>query len=256
MPLFRLTDVTRRWKGVDALKGISLDIRAGEIILLAGPSGSGKSTLMRILTGALRPTSGRVEVNGVDLASMTPHELRKYKRTCALVEQGNLLVPQLNVHRNVLVGLLSNWPWHRVLLSALWPLERERVGALLSDLGLGDRQWELTANLSGGQQQRVAVARALISSPMVIVADEPTASLDAAHAVQVTQMMVEAARKANATLILCTHWVSLAIPYMERLIGIRDGVVTVDCKAGDYREDDKAELVDEDSRVAGSMGRP
>ena len=264
-PLFRLRDVSRRWGAVEALRGVSLEIRAGEIILLAGPSGSGKSTLLRILTGSLSPSSGRVELGGVDLTSMTPRELRTYKRTCGIVEQGNLLVPQLDVHRNVLAGRLARWPWHRVLLSAFWPVERERVSALLGELGLSDRQWEITANLSGGQQQRVAIARALVSSPSIIVADEPTASLDASNAIQVTQMLVEAARRTHATLILCTHWISLALPFMERMIGVRDGVVAVDCNARDYKEEPhgertgtRAELVDADSLVAyraGSLDR-
>jgi phosphonate transport system ATP-binding protein len=234
-PLLRLDGVSRRWGKVEALRGVSLEIRAGELILLAGPSGSGKSTLLRLLTGGLVPTSGRVEIGDVDMAAMTPRALRAYKRTCGIVEQGNLLIPQLDVHRNVLAGRLAHWAWHRVLLSALWPIERDRVSALLGDLGLSDRQWEVTANLSGGQQQRVAVARALISSPSILVADEPTASLDAANAIQVTQMLVDAARRTGATLILCTHWVDLALPYLERIVGLRDGAVVVDCAARDYR---------------------
>lgn len=234
-PLFRLQEVSRRWGTIDALRGVSLEIRAGELVLLAGPSGSGKSTLLRVLTGSLRPTSGRVDIDGIDLAAMTPRELRAYKRTCGIVEQGNLLIPQLDVHRNVLAGRLAHWPWHRVLLSAVWPIERERVSALLGDLGLSDRQWDVTANLSGGQQQRVAVARALVSSPSIIVADEPTASLDAANAIQVTQMLVDAARRARTTLILCTHWINLALPFLDRVIGLVDGTVAVDCPARDYK---------------------
>lgn len=268
-PLFRLEDVRRRWGAVEALRGVSLEIRAGEIILLTGPSGSGKSTLLRILTGSLRPTSGRTEVGGVDLAAMTPHELRAYKRTCGIVEQGNLLVPQLDVHRNVLAGLLARWSWHRILLSALWPIERERVSALLGELGLADRQWEVTANLSGGQQQRVAVARALISSPTILVADEPTASLDSANAIQVTQMLVDAARRAGATLILCTHWIGMALPFMERVIGLSGGAIAIDCHARDYEHREhrehgehrrgQGERVDEGPRASlldGALGRP
>jgi len=252
--------VSRRWGRIEALRGISLEIRAGELILLAGPSGSGKSTLLRILTGALGPTSGRVEVGGVDLASMTPRGLRAYKRTCGIVEQGNLLIPQLDVHRNVLAGRLAHWPWHRVLLSALWPIEREPVRALLEDLGLSDRQWEVTANLSGGQQQRVAVARALISSPAILVADEPTASLDETNATQVTQLLVDAARRARATLILCTHWVSVALPYLERIIELRDGAVAVDCAARDYpgqgEPGGSADQADRAARIARPVAAP
>jgi phosphonate transport system ATP-binding protein len=243
-PLFRLHDVQRKWGGVEALRGVTLDIRAGETILLAGPSGSGKSTLLKILTGALKPTTGRIEVNGADIAKMTPSELRKHKRNCGIVEQGNMLIPQLDVHHNVVAGCIGGWPWHRVLLSAFYPLERERVAALLADLGIGSRQWDITGNLSGGQQQRVAVARAMMCRPSLIIADEPTASLDKEKAIQVTKMLVAAAQKSKATLILCTHWVSLALPFMERFIGLRDGQVTVDCHARDYNDH---EFVDQDS---------
>lgn len=244
VPLLRLQDVRRKWGGVEALRGVTFDIRAGEIILLAGPSGSGKSTLLKILTGALKPTTGRVEIAGADIATMTPRELRHHKRGCGIVEQGNMLIPQLDVHHNVVAGCIGGWPWHRVLLSAFWPLERERVAGLLEDLGIGSRQWEITGNLSGGQQQRVAVARAMMCRPTLIIADEPTASLDKDKAIQVTKMLVAAAKKSKATLILCTHWVSLALPYMERFIGLRDGLVAVDCVAREYND---PEFLDQDS---------
>lgn len=249
VPLFRLRDVTRVWKGVPALRGVSLDIMQGEAVLLAGPSGSGKSTLLRILTGALGVTSGTAEVRGVNLAAMSARELRAYKKSCGIVEQGNLLVPQLDVHRNVIAGFLPHWPWYRVFVSAVWPVERERVRGLLDTLGLADRQWEITANLSGGQQQRVAVARALISGPAVIIADEPTAALDEANAVHVTKMLVDCAKKYNATLILCTHQVSLVQPFMSRFIGLRDGSVVMDVEAGALTASAGASIVDEDSMV-------
>jgi phosphonate transport system ATP-binding protein len=182
---------------------------------------------------------------------MSPRELRSHRRACGIVEQGNLLVPQLDVHRNVLAGRLAHWPWHRVLLSAVWPIERARVSALLGEVGLADRQWDVTANLSGGQQQRVAVARALASSPSIIVADEPTASLDAATAVQVTRTLVDAARRSGATLILCTHWLGLALPLLDRVIGIRDGEVAADCAARDYRAGALGESVETGEAAGG-----
>jgi len=243
--------VTKEFGEFRALDDVSLEVQDGSLTALLGPSGSGKSTLLRILNGSLRPTSGRVVVRGVDLAAMRPRELRRHRRACGIVEQGNLLVPQLDVHRNVLAGRLAHWPWHRVLLSAVWPIERERVSALLDEVGLADRQWDVTANLSGGQQQRVAVARALVSSPSIVIADEPTASLDAATAVQVTRMLADAARRSGATLILCTHWLALALPMLDRVIGICDGTVAVDCPARDYRVGALGESLQTDDAGAG-----
>ena len=232
-PLFRVIEASRQWRNVEALKDVSLEINAGEIILLAGPSGAGKSTLLRPLMGGLRPTRGRIEVNGVDIASMSTRDLRRFRATCGVVEQGSLLVPQLDVHHNVLAGRLAKWPWHRILLSTLWPLEREAVRAMLEDVGLPDRQWDVTGNLSGGQQQRVAIARALISSPSVVLADEPIASLDATAAAHATSLIVDLARQAGGTVVFCTHWVSLVLPFVDRVIGIRDGRVAIDRAAGE-----------------------
>jgi phosphonate transport system ATP-binding protein len=230
-PLFQVKALSRHWGEVHALREVSLEINKHEIVLLAGPSGSGKTTLLRVLAGALRPSSGQVAFNGTSLATMSQSALNQLRNSIGMVEQGNLLVPQLSVHRNVLAGLLGQWPWHKVLRSAFLRTEVDRVREVLQKMDLHDRQWESAAVLSGGQQQRVAVARALIRNPSILLADEPTASLDPTNATAVTKLIVDAARAQKGTALLCSHWVSLALPFVDRVIGLRSGSVVLDAPA-------------------------
>lgn len=236
-PLFAVDELSRSWGETEALRQVSLRIEPQEIVLLAGPSGSGKTTLLRMLAGALRPSSGSVSIRGLDIASMSSRQLKDHRSHIGIVEQGSMLVPQLNVHRNVLAGLLGAWPWYKVLQSALMRVEVERVGALLEQMDLRARQWDTTGILSGGQQQRVAVARALVCNPTIILADEPTASLDPSNATAVTRLIVEAARAREGTALLCSHWVSLALPFVDRVIGLRAGEIVLDTAA--TKVDDK-----------------
>ena len=232
-PLFELRGVTRRWGDVCALADVSLSIRQGELILLAGPSGSGKTTLLKILAGVLRPSSGRVEVCGADLMSMGASDLRRHRARCGIVEQGALLVPQLDVHHNVLAGRLAHMPWYQVLLSAIWRVEREPVRDLLELMRLADRQWELAGVLSGGEQQRVAIARALISSPAILLADEPTSSLDPRTASDVSRLLIDQARERKATMVFSSHWLGLVMDEVDRVIGIRHGKLVIDARPSD-----------------------
>jgi phosphonate transport system ATP-binding protein len=230
VPQFRLEGVSRSWGDRQALADVSLSIAAGERILLAGPSGSGKTTLLRLLAGALRPSRGSVLVDGVDLMGLRPRELRQHRARCGIVEQGGLLVPQSDVHRNVLAGLLATMPWHAILWSAFARSHAAPVRGLLDRLGLADRQWDTAGNLSGGQQQRVAIARALISSPAILLADEPTSSLDPATAAEVTDLLIEQAKQRGATLVFCSHWISIARDRVHRIVGIRGGRVVLDAR--------------------------
>jgi phosphonate transport system ATP-binding protein len=241
VPQFRLDRVSRHWGDTPALADVSLTVQPGERILLAGPSGSGKTTLLRLLAGVLRPTHGSVQVDGVDLMSMGSRELRRHRARCGIVEQGAMLVPQSDVHRNVLAGRLAHMPWHAVLLSAVWRIEAAPVRELLGRVGLADRQWDTAGNLSGGQQQRVAVARALIGGPGILLADEPTSSLDPKTAHDIADLLLEQAGR-GATLIFCSHWVSIARDRVTRVIGIRGGKLVLDARPGDVTADALDEL--------------
>jgi phosphonate transport system ATP-binding protein len=224
--------VTRRWGARVALDGVSLRLPPGARAALLGPSGSGKTTLLRLLAGALRPTSGHVRVDGVAIDALGARDLRAHRRRLGLVDQGSLLVPQLTVHENVVAGLVPRWGAARVLLSALWPLERRLVRRLLDAVGLGDRQWEGAGALSGGQRQRVAIARALAAEPGLILADEPTASLDPTTAAETLSLLAAEAARRGATLVVSTHRAGEALRHVDRVIGLRDGRVVLDAPPG------------------------
>jgi phosphonate transport system ATP-binding protein len=223
-----LNGVSRYWADQAVVKQVSFGLAAGERVALIGPSGGGKSTLLRLLAGALRPTAGVIEVAGRDMAAFSWRELQRHRSRCRIVDQQHLLVPQSTVHANVLSGLLSTWPWHKALLASLMPVEVARVAALLAQLGIAEHQWRLAGELSGGQMQRVAIARALISDPAIMLADEPTASLDPHTARAVTSQIIEAAKARHMTLVFCSHAFDVVRQDCTRVIGLRDGEVVLD----------------------------
>ena len=229
-PEVHLRGVSRHWAGQAVLKDLSLRIGPGERVALIGPSGAGKSTLLRLIAGALRPTEGVIEVDGQALTDMGWRELQRHRSRCRVIEQQNLLVPQSTVHSNVVSGLLSTWPWYQSLLAALVPVQVPQVAALLQSLDMGAFQWEMAADLSGGQMQRVAIARALIANPTLLLADEPTASLDPNTAKAVTALIVAQALSRQMSLVFCTHWFDIVRRDCTRVIGLRAGEVMLDAE--------------------------
>ncbi len=237
-----LAGVTRAWGDVCALDDVDLVIPAGERVALIGPSGSGKSTLLSLVAGSLASSKGRVMVGGEALENMSLAALRRHRGRCGIIPQGSTLVSQLSVHHNMLTGLLPHWPWYRAAAAALFPqaFERERVRGWLWEMGLEKAQDKLSANLSGGEQQRVAVARALLPGPGLIVADEPTASLDPSNAATVAKLLVRPER--DATVLISTHWVSLIADSVDRVIGLREGRVVLDMAPHDMNDADLSTL--------------
>ncbi|MFM2051994.1 MAG: hypothetical protein RL456_31 [Pseudomonadota bacterium] len=238
----RLVGAGRHWGARAVLQDIDLRLQDGERVALIGPSGAGKSTLLRLAAAALRPTQGRVEVDGQDLARAPWAALQRHRASCRIVEQQNLLVPQASVHDNVVAGLLSGWPAWKVLGAALWPVERARVAALLEAVDLAGYQWAPAGTLSGGQMQRVALARALASRPRLLLADEPTASLDPRTAQVVTRLIVEQARAHRMALVFCTHWYDIVREACTRVVGLREGRVLFDAAPADVGEARLAQL--------------
>jgi putative ABC transport system ATP-binding protein len=219
-PVIELRDVTKVYTSgplrVAALRGVSLTIRQGEYVSIMGPSGSGKSTLMHILGCLDVPTRGEYRLAGENVSHMDEVDLAEVRnKSIGFVFQQFNLLPSLSALRNVEVPLA----YAGVARSE----RRRRATAALERVGLGDRVQHRPGELSGGQQQRVAVARALVSDPALILADEPTGALDTASAADVLTLMDEV-HAAGRTLVVITHDADVAAA-AERTIRIRDGLI-------------------------------
>lgn len=198
------------------LNQLTLSITAGEFIVLLGRSGSGKSTLLNLISGIDQPTEGSIKVNGSDLCAMTEHQRTLFRRHhIGFVFQAYNLIPTLTVAENLLLPL--------ELIKSIESTDREKVGDLLSQLGLANRLDTYPDRLSGGEQQRIAIGRALIHNPDIILADEPTGNLDLETGEQVLELLDKLVRKAGKTLIMATH--------SEQVIGQADRVFTINNKA-------------------------
>ncbi len=222
-PLLELVDVTKRYEGPDGaaspvLRGVSLRVERGESLAIVGPSGSGKSTLLNLIGALDRPSSGRVLLNGTDLACLDDKRLALVRnREIGFIFQLHHLLPQCTVLENVLVP---------TLVAAPGPGEapQRRARRLLERVGLADRANYFPGQLSGGERQRAAVVRALINAPRLLLADEPTGSLDRASAENLGALLVELNREEGVTLILVTHALGLA-GKMGRVLELRDGAL-------------------------------
>jgi len=201
-PIVSIRDLSKVYRQgeiqVTALKDVSIDIQAGEFVVLMGPSGSGKSTLLHIIAGIDRASSGSVLVQGIDVANLTESQLADWRnQNVGFVFQSFNLIPVLTAAENIELPLL---------LTALGRAERRRQVALALDLvGLADRGHHRPDQMSGGQQQRVAIARALVTDPTLIVADEPTGNLDARSAADVLSILQAMSRDSRKTVIMVTH---------------------------------------------------
>jgi ABC-type lipoprotein export system ATPase subunit len=205
---------------VRALHDVSLAVAAGEVVAVMGPSGSGKSTLLYLLAGLDRADGGSVRVAGVDWETLEKKERARFRRhNCAFVSQGLSLLPQATAAENVEVPLLLD--------GAETSLRRERVHAALERVGLAEHAAKLPDQLSGGEQQRVAIARALVTGAPLILADEPTGSLDSATGQAVTRLLTEAAAERGAAVVLTTHDPAVA-KHARRLVTLRSGQVEAD----------------------------
>jgi putative ABC transport system ATP-binding protein len=205
---------------VSALNGVSLSIEKGDFVALAGPSGSGKTTMLNIIGGLDLADSGSIMVDGNALDKMTQSELASLRlQNVGFVFQAYNLIPVLSALENVeFVMLLQGVPSAE---------RRELAKAMLDDVGLAGKFDRRPAELSGGEQQRVAVARAIVSNPSIVLADEPTANLDSKNGTGLMGMMKQMNEKKKATFIFSTHD-KMVMDYARRLVLIRDGLVADD----------------------------
>jgi putative ABC transport system ATP-binding protein len=203
---------------VHILKGISLGIARGEAVGLVGPSGSGKSTLLMLMAGLERPDSGRIVVDGTDLAALDEDKLARFRgRRIGIVFQSFHLVPTMTALENVALPLELAGEGDAF----------ERAEAELQAVGLGHRLQHYPAQLSGGEQQRVAIARAIVSNPAILVADEPTGNLDEKTGESIIDLLFALKRDRGATLVLVTHDLNLA-RLCDRMVRLRSGHIEAD----------------------------
>ena len=229
------TDLTRRYgegdAAVDALAGVSTAFERDRFTAIMGPSGSGKSTLMHILAGLDKPTSGSVQLDGVEITGLDDGKLTELRRDkLGFVFQFFNLLPVLTAEENLVLPLS---------IAGRKP-DKQWVEQLIQAVGLGDRRTHRPSELSGGQQQRVAVARALVSKPAVVFADEPTGNLDSKASADVLELLRRAVDEFGQTVIMVTHD-PVAAAHADRLITLRDGKLVQDGAPGSA--DDVIELM-------------
>ena len=212
-----IESLTKKYGPLRAVDGLSFGIAPGEWVALMGPSGSGKTTLINILGGLDKLTSGRVIVDGVDLAKLSESEMVRYRaEKVGFVFQQFHLVPYLTAVENVMLAQY----FHSVT-------DEKQAQEALRRVGMGDRMTHLPAQLSGGEQQRVAIARALINQPKIILADEPTGALDTRTSAEIMAIFQRLNRDKGLTVIFVTHESEIAY-HTRRIIHLRDGLITTD----------------------------
>jgi phosphonate transport system ATP-binding protein len=223
--------VMRYPNGHTALDGVSLEVGAGEMVVILGSNGCGKSTLMKCVVGLNHPTSGSVEVAGRDLARLSGKALRDARMPVALISQHANLVKRRSVLANVCTGALGRHRSLPTLLGGLPKSEIEPARRFLDEVGLLHLAHQRAGTLSGGQAQRVAVARALAQRPQVVLADEPVASLDPEAADDVMKLLRRLATDDGLAVVAVLHQPELATRYADRLVGMRGGRVEFDDRA-------------------------
>lgn len=214
--------------GDEALKGVSFAVRENSLVSIIGPSGAGKSTLIRCVNRLTEPTEGEVYLGETELTTLGKSELRRARRDIGMVFQEYALVERLTVMENVLSGRLgytSRWQSFR---RSFDPEDIERAYELLEEVGLAGQEDNRADELSGGQRQRVGIARAVMQGPKLLLADEPTSSLDPETSHTVLDILTDVAESEDIPVVMNIHEVPLAREHSDRIIGLHDGEIVFD----------------------------
>ncbi|MCL2151579.1 MAG: cell division ATP-binding protein FtsE [Oscillospiraceae bacterium] len=224
--MIQLTDVFKVYaNGTKALKGISFLLEKGEFAFLVGPSGSGKSTIIKLLTGEVAPTDGKIIVNGYDMERIKMRKMPYLRRTIGVIFQDFRLIDKKSVYENVAFAM-------RVVGASNKEI-RSRVTYVLELVGLENKLKAKPHELSGGEQQRVAVARALVNDPALLIADEPTGNLDPARSLEII-MLLQKINELGTTVLVVTHAKPLVDRFSKRVIAIDGGRIISDGMDGYY----------------------
>lgn len=215
--MIRVKDIHKSFGSLEVLKGVDLEIQKGEIVSIIGKSGAGKTTLLQIIGTLDKANSGKVEINGVDVSVLSEKELAEFRnKHIGFIFQFHQLLPEFNALENVMMpAMIGRMDWKEA---------EKRATQLLTDLGLGERLTHKPNELSGGEKQRVAAARALMMKPDVILADEPSGSLDEENKRELHKLLKQMQDQYNQTIVIVTHDKELA-EISDRVIEMRDGVV-------------------------------
>jgi len=224
--MIRLTDVFKVYaNGTKALKGVTFELQTGEFAFLVGPSGSGKSTVMKLLTGEIAPTDGKVIVNGYDMERIKMRKMPYHRRTIGVIFQDFRLIENKSVYENVAFAMR--------VIGASGKDIRKRVPYVLELVGLEYKAKATPAELSGGEQQRVAIARALVNNPALIIADEPTGNLDPARSLEIL-LLLQKINELGTTVLVVTHEKPLVDRFSQRVLAIDGGRIISDGMDGYY----------------------
>ncbi len=236
----------RYGRGETALRGVDLEVPAGQVMALIGPSGAGKSTLIRCVNRLVEPTEGQVLLSGQDLARLGRRELRLARRRIGMIFQEFALVDRLTVMENVLSGQLGYVGFWASYFRRFPPATVRRAFELLDRVGISEHVDKRADQLSGGQRQRVGIARALLQQPDLLLVDEPTASLDPKTSRQVMRLLVELASERGLATIVNIHDVALAKLFVQRIVGLRAGEIVFDGSPDELNDDMLTEIYGEE----------
>ena len=224
--MIRLTDVYKQYEnGTKALKGVRLEIADGDFVFLVGRSGSGKSTIVKLITGEIQATAGRLMVNGYNLRDISQKQIPLMRRTLGVIFQDFRLIEKKTVSENL-----------EVVMRAVGATPKEiqrRIPYILGLVDLSEKGHRYPNQLSGGEQQRVAIARALANNPSVIIADEPTGNLDPARSLEIMSLLVKI-NSMGTTVLVVTHERELVNRFDKRVVAIENGRIISDAAGGYY----------------------
>lgn len=224
--MIRLIDVYKEYdNGTKALKGVNMRIDDGEFVFLVGPSGSGKSTVIKLITGEIAASNGKIMVNGYSLNNISPRQIPYMRRTLGIIFQDFRLIEKKTIYENLAFAM-------RAIGASTRELNR-RIPYVLQLVGLEQKADRYPGQLSGGEQQRVAIARALVNNPSMIIADEPTGNLDPQRSLEI-MMLLERINELGTTVLVVTHEKALVNRFTKRVVAIENGRIISDETGGYY----------------------